>query len=327
MSSSPLAQRIPTELFPEGLARSLRTGRDLMVARKRAIEDENLPTHCEPLDRLLQGGIRRGRLTELVSWGSSGRFSMVLGALSATTRGGEAAALIDLGDALSPSSADAAGVELERLLWVRPRNIKEALLATEAIIACGMPLVVLDLGVPPIPGGRGAEAFWLRLHRSAQSRRSAVLVTSPYRVTGTAAHVVIESKNRRVAWHGSGLQPRLLAQLSNRIELAKGPGWQRMGAENLIFRPQSSVAEAAPDPGSSAGTAAPPQSPTKELSSPQRSSLKEHASSKGRPTLEEMRARLLEASKSKPARRSRKAAGSPSTEDPLMGRSRRRAIA
>ena len=95
MSSSPLAQRIPTELFPEGLARSLRTGRDLMVASKRAIEDEHLPTHCEPLDRLLQGGIRRGRLTELVSWGSSGRFSMVLGALSATTRGGEAAALID----------------------------------------------------------------------------------------------------------------------------------------------------------------------------------------------------------------------------------------
>lgn len=311
-------------MFPEGLAGSLRTGRDLMVARKRAIEDEHLPTHCEPLDRLLQGGIRRGRLTELVSWGSSGRFSMVLGALSATTQGGEAAALIDLGDALSPSSADAAGVELERLLWVRPRNIKEALLATEAVIACGMPLVILDLGVPPVPGGRGAEAFWLRLHRSAQSRRSAVLVTSPYRVTGTAAHVVVESKDRQAVWHGSGLQPRLLAQLSNRIELAKGPGWQRTSAENLVFRPQSSVAEVASGSGDSAGVTASPQ-PSPSQSSP-RSCLKEQASPKQLPTLEEMRAQLLEASKSKPARRTGKTGLQPA-QDPLMGRSRRRAIA
>lgn len=313
MSSPQLAQLLPAELFPEGFARNLRTGRDLMIARRRAPEDEYLTTNCEPLDRLLQGGLRRGRLTELVSWGSSGRFSMVLGALSATTRSGEAAALIDLGDALSPSSADAAGVDLERLLWVRPHNIKEALLATEAVIACGMPLVILDLGVPPVPGGRGVEAFWLRLTRSAQSRRSAVLVTSPYRVTGTAAHVVVEVKDRRAVWHGSGLQPRLLAQLSNRVQLAKGPGRQRARAETLAFRPQSAVADA-----SSIGIG----DKTSTLS-----------------PLEKMRVQLAEAAKTKtsqagasPKGRSKAAAMSTKPPpDPLMARPRahpqKRAIA
>ncbi len=114
--------------------------------------------------------MRRGALVELVGPTSSGRFSLVLGALAAATGRAEPAALVDLGDGLDPRAAEAAGIELARLLWVRPRHLREALIATETILGAGLPLVVLDLGLPPIPGGRGNEAFWLRLARTAQSR-------------------------------------------------------------------------------------------------------------------------------------------------------------
>ncbi|MEM8932273.1 MAG: hypothetical protein AAGE94_13915, partial [Acidobacteriota bacterium] len=120
--------------LPADLARTLRTGRQMIDDRRDRPEGEHIPTGAPPLDRLLRGGITRGSTVELVAWGSSGRFSAVVGTLAAATSRGDAAALVDLGDALDPQSARAAGVELERLLWTRPRTLKEALLAAEAVI-------------------------------------------------------------------------------------------------------------------------------------------------------------------------------------------------
>lgn len=238
-----------TDLLPDRFRRKLRTGRDLARAKQRALQDDCLPTACEPLDRLLGGGLARGRLAELVAWGSSGRFAMALGALAATTRGGQAAALIDLGDGLEPHGAAEAGIVLERLLWTRPRCMKEALMATEAVIACGMPLVVLELGVPPVPGGRGGEAFWRRIVREAEKRRSAVLVASPYRVTGTTAHQVVEATERRADWSDTDLDPRLLTGLSSRLRLVRAPGRQGTDrAERLQLAAPSAVATPPPSP-------------------------------------------------------------------------------
>jgi hypothetical protein len=70
------------------------------------------------LDALI-GGLPRGCLTEICGPASSGRTTVLLAALAAATGRGEFCALVDAGDALDPQSAAAAGVELERLLWVR----------------------------------------------------------------------------------------------------------------------------------------------------------------------------------------------------------------
>ena len=67
----------------------------------------------------LTGGWPRGTLSELFGPASSGRTSVLLAALAATTARGEACALIDAGDAFDPESAVAAGVDLKKLLWVR----------------------------------------------------------------------------------------------------------------------------------------------------------------------------------------------------------------
>jgi RecA/RadA recombinase len=67
----------------------------------------------------LTGGLPRGCLTEICGPASSGRTTILLAALAAATRRGEFCVIVDASDALDPQSAAAAGVDLERLLWVR----------------------------------------------------------------------------------------------------------------------------------------------------------------------------------------------------------------
>ena len=67
----------------------------------------------------LTGGLPRGCLSEICGSASSGRTSVLLAALAAATRREEVCALVDATDALDAASAAAAGVDLERLLWVR----------------------------------------------------------------------------------------------------------------------------------------------------------------------------------------------------------------
>ncbi len=67
----------------------------------------------------LTGGLPRGCLTEIFGPASSGRTTLLLAALAGATRRGEFCAIVDASDALDPNSAAAAGVDLDRLLWVR----------------------------------------------------------------------------------------------------------------------------------------------------------------------------------------------------------------
>jgi recombination protein RecA len=83
----------------------------------------------------LTGGLPRGCLTEICGPASSGRTTLLLAALAAATERGEFCAMVDASDALDPDSAVAAGVELDRLLWVRcgdnspsrPRNTEKTI--------------------------------------------------------------------------------------------------------------------------------------------------------------------------------------------------------
>jgi hypothetical protein len=203
----------------------LQTAREL---ERRSSETARLPpfaTSVGPLDRLLEGGLPRGRLVELIGRRTCGRFSIVLAILAASTGAAEATALVDLGNGFDPQAAKSAGVCLERLLWVRPDRLKQALISTEMLLTTGFPLVILDLGHPPVPGGRGVEAFWLRLARAAEARDAALFVSSPYRVSGTAAAAVVKASATRPLWRGAeaghGYSSRLLMGLQSSLALEK----------------------------------------------------------------------------------------------------------
>jgi hypothetical protein len=201
----------------------LRRASDLAREAERGRQEHPIPIRIAALDRLLGGGIRRGRLTEIFAPRPAGRFAAGLSTLAAATQTGESAALVDLADHLDPQIAETAGVDLRRLLWIRPKTLKQAACAAEMALAAGFALVVLDLGLPPLRG-KLSTAFWVRLARAAETSRGALLLLAPYHLAGSVADVSVRLFSARPVWQGKGLEPRLLTGLSSFAILEKRRG-------------------------------------------------------------------------------------------------------
>ena len=84
---------------------------------------ELFATGIAEADAILEGGIPRGSITEISGAASTGRTSFALSIIAGITQSGATCAWVDVHDALSPESAAAAGVVLERLLWLRAKSI------------------------------------------------------------------------------------------------------------------------------------------------------------------------------------------------------------
>lgn len=97
-----LAERIPSALTPAPKVRNAVTA-----------------TGIEALDELLQGGLPQGVVSEIVGPECSGRTSIALSFLARVTQAGRVCAWIDVSNTLDPVSAASAGVNLNRMLWVR----------------------------------------------------------------------------------------------------------------------------------------------------------------------------------------------------------------
>jgi hypothetical protein len=162
-------------------------------------------TRIEGLDGCLQGGIPRGELSEIAGPRSSGRTSLLLQLMAAATGRGELVAIVDTCDRLDVASVTAAGVALDRLLWVRgdaisgpqlaDRAVERALQALNLILqAGGFGVVALDLAdVPPTALRRLPFTTWLRVHRAIEGRDIAcVLVTSIGGPKRARAHAVVD---------------------------------------------------------------------------------------------------------------------------------------
>ncbi len=239
MSASPLPVRIGLEALraslPHAVAARLRSAAELGQALAAARPEAPLATGLPSFDQLLGGGLPRGRLVELVGRRPGGRFAIVVAALAAATAGGEAAALVDLGDGLDPRAAEEAGADLARILWLRPRRFRHALAATEITIGAGFPLVVLDLGVGPVVG-RAPAAAWLRLARTAEAHESALLLSTPFRASGAAAVAVVSLFSARADWRGHGRSPRVLAGVGAELVVEKLRGTSGGEAGRLLLQ-------------------------------------------------------------------------------------------
>jgi hypothetical protein len=194
-------------------------GTELVRAIARRRRETILPTTVEPLDALLGGGLARGKVTEIAGRGE--RYSIVIATLAAATALGEAAAFIDLGDGFDPQLGAAAGIDLRRMLWVRPSTMKQAVMAAEMIGTTGIQLVALDAGLPPLRGKRSPDAAWVRLARTAEGHGCTLLVSAPYPVTGTTSEAMVRTYASRARWIGSGRGPRVMAGIETRLRLEK----------------------------------------------------------------------------------------------------------
>lgn len=72
---------------------------------------------------VVAGGLPCGSVTEIYGPVSSGRTALLFATMAQLTRAGQVCALVDVTDSFDPVSAAAAGVELQKLLWVRCNGV------------------------------------------------------------------------------------------------------------------------------------------------------------------------------------------------------------
>jgi hypothetical protein len=155
-------------------------------------------------------------LSEISGPLSSGRTSLALALLARATRAGGIAAVVDAADAFDPPSAEAAGVALERVLWVRAPSLREALRSAESLLAVrGFALVLLDLAAT---GHRIPPAAGLRLARLVAGTGAPLVVLCLERSLGAAAAVAVELQPTRANFTGT---PRLLEDLEIEVALVR----------------------------------------------------------------------------------------------------------
>jgi hypothetical protein len=175
----------------------------------------------------LTGGLPRGCLTEVSGPDSSGRTSLMLSALAAATRREEICTLIDATDTFDPHSAAAAGVNLERLLWVRCGShaqssalsrkrrpaasleewerrrmedpVEQALRATDLLLqSSGFGMVAIDLAGAPLKMARRIPlTTWFRFRRAVENTPTVLLVIGTHPCAQSCTSLLLQLKSHQ----------------------------------------------------------------------------------------------------------------------------------
>jgi recombination protein RecA len=188
----------------------------------------------------LTGGLPRGALTEIFGPSCSGRTSLLLSALSARTAQEEACALIDGADAFDPHSAEAAGVELRKLLWVRCKNIEQSLRATDLVLqGGGFGFIAVDLSdISPRLVRHVPLESWFRFRRAVEDTPTVLVLLEQESNAKTCASLGLRMGAEGVSWDGTQAEcvghslGWLLDGLSARGEVSRSRG--RMVEEGIF---------------------------------------------------------------------------------------------
>src|SRR6266849_3119492 len=179
------------------------------VASPFAYRDRNafelVSTGVPEMDALM-GGLPRGAITEICGAACSGRTSLLLSALASRTAQGEVCALVDARDSFDPLTADAAGIALGKLLWVRCQNIEQALRATDLLIqAGGFGMVAVDLSDVPTRTVRQVPLnAWFRFRRAVEDTPTILLLLEQESHAKTCASLVVRLEAGEARWTEAG---------------------------------------------------------------------------------------------------------------------------
>ncbi len=197
-----------------------------------------LSTGVVRLDELLGGGIPRGGLSEITGPFSSGKTGLLFSILAQATARREAVAYIDAFDSFDPELAGRAGIDLDRLLWVRcgdgdPQpGIVQALKAADILSRTdGFGVLALDLESPR--GSCRADLArvplnsWFRLKRTLRGKRAALLLVGEQACSGSASSVVLGLRRENARWDsptaaGAPSHARLLGGIASHARLLRG---------------------------------------------------------------------------------------------------------
>jgi hypothetical protein len=247
----PAVAGLEAALRSRKLDRTLTTALPSGWAAPSALAPVDLPV----LDDCLRGGLPRGALSELAGPRSSGRTSLLLQLVAAATRRGEIAALIDASDRLDVASAAAAGVDLDRLLWIRGRAgtgmpgtgqwppapasqhgvrmAERALKALDLVLqAGGFGVVALDLAdMPPGLIRRLPWTTWLRIERAIEDSEMVCVLVVAEPVARSANGLTLSLAASPV-WAGTSERDRFLSGTDVRVRVVSPR--RRVGGEVVI---------------------------------------------------------------------------------------------
>jgi len=169
----------------------------------------SMATGIPQLDRVI-GGIGRGAITEVCGSASSGRSSVLLSLLAEFTGRQEVCALVDVSDTFDPHSAAVAGIDLQRILWVRCKSkgvasgetVDRSLKVADLLLQSGgFSLVVMDVvdiprrimqGIPP--------HCWFRFRQAIENTATALLVLGQESYAKNSASLVLRLQPLRAQW-------------------------------------------------------------------------------------------------------------------------------
>jgi hypothetical protein len=169
---------------------------------RKKITAEVLPTGVAEIDSEFHG-FPRGAITEIHGAASSGRTSLMLSSLAFAASQEETCALIDGSDTFDLSSAAGAGVNFDRLLWVRcSHNLERAFKAVDLLLhAGGFGFIALNLSdVPAKAARRIISSWWFRFRRALENTPTVLIVITPIACVRSCAALVLELKNEAAVW-------------------------------------------------------------------------------------------------------------------------------
>jgi len=162
---------------------------------------ETVPAGISAIDNLT-GGLPRGSLTEIYGPPGSGKTSFLVSTLASRTAASEVCALVDARDAFDPRSADAVGVRLNQLVWVRCRNADQALRATDLLIqGGGFGLIALDFSDTPPHLVRSVPLpVWFRFRRAVEDTPTILLLLDQESNAKSCASLVLRLRAEQAHW-------------------------------------------------------------------------------------------------------------------------------
>jgi hypothetical protein len=148
-------------------------------------------------------GFPRGAITEIYGESSSGRTSLLISAVTAAAAQEETCALVDCSDTFDLSCAAKAGIDFNRLLWVRcGHNLERAFKAVDLVLhAGGFGFVALNLCDIPVKSARRIiSSWWFRFRRAIEKTPTALLVLTPIAAVRSCASLTLELENQATVW-------------------------------------------------------------------------------------------------------------------------------
>lgn len=164
---------------------------------------EAASTGIPQIDGFTEGGLPRGAITEIFGSASSGRTTFQLSSLAYATTHEEVCAVVDTNDVFDPATAAKAGVDLDRVLWIRcNNNLEHAFKTTDMLLqAGGFGIVTLDLGdVPAKSAKRIISSWWYRFRRTLEATSAALLVITEESCVGARAALGLELNQENCLW-------------------------------------------------------------------------------------------------------------------------------